>query len=153
MPLRAILFSIALATLGSGVQAAQEPLRVFILAGQSNMEGQAVLDLDGPDYNGGKGTLAALMKDPAKAPMLRHLRDEKGVWAANPNVLVRYQPEEGPLQAGPLSVGFTVYCDKHHFGPELQFGYAVGNRLRSPILLIKTAWGGKSLYQDFRPPS
>ena len=40
-----------------------EPLKVFILAGQSNMEGQAVVDLAGKDYNQGKGTLATLMAD------------------------------------------------------------------------------------------
>ena len=32
-----------------------QPLKVFILAGQSNMEGQAVVDLDGKNYNDGKG--------------------------------------------------------------------------------------------------
>ena len=42
-----------------------KPVKVFILAGQSNMEGQAVADLDGKDYNGGKGTLKALLNDPA----------------------------------------------------------------------------------------
>ena len=36
-----------------------KPVKVFILAGQSNMEGQAVADLDGKDYNDGKGTLNA----------------------------------------------------------------------------------------------
>jgi hypothetical protein len=35
--------------------AAPLPLKVFILAGQSNMEGQAVVDLEGQDYNGGQG--------------------------------------------------------------------------------------------------
>ena len=42
-----------------------KPLKVFILAGQSNMEGQAVVDLAGKDYNDGKGTLVSLMNDPA----------------------------------------------------------------------------------------
>ena len=37
-----------------------KPVKVFVLAGQSNMEGQAVVDLDGKDYNDGKGTLNAL---------------------------------------------------------------------------------------------
>ena len=37
--------------------AADGPIRVFVLAGQSNMEGQSVADLDGPDYNEGRGTL------------------------------------------------------------------------------------------------
>jgi hypothetical protein len=135
------------------VGAAQEQLRVYILAGQSNMEGQAVVDLEGPDYNGGKGTLAALMRDPAKEEKLRHLRDVKGGWRTLNNVWMRYKREEGPLLAGPLSVGYTVYGDKHHFGPELAFGHLLGQHFQSPILLIKTAWGGKSLYRDFRPPS
>jgi hypothetical protein len=57
---------------------APKPLKVFILAGQSNVEGQAVADLGGKDYNGGKGTLKYLLKDPAKAPLLRHLANDRG---------------------------------------------------------------------------
>ncbi|MBL9140981.1 MAG: hypothetical protein JNK53_03860, partial [Phycisphaerae bacterium] len=34
-----------------------KPLKVFILAGQSNMQGQGVVDLTGKDYNDAKGTL------------------------------------------------------------------------------------------------
>jgi hypothetical protein len=129
------------------------PLKVFILAGQSNMEGQAVADLDGKDYNGGKGTLSALLKDPDKAAHVKHLGNGAGGWAVRQDVWVRYQPENGPLKAGPLTLGFTPYAGKHHFGPELQFGHVVGDHYGSPVLLIKTAWGGKSLYRDFRPPS
>jgi hypothetical protein len=130
-----------------------KPVKVFILAGQSNMEGQAVADLKGKDYNDGKGTLAALLADPAKAPLVRHLRAENGAWAVRDDVWVRYRREKQPLLAGPLSVGFAVYGGKHHFGPELQFGQVVGDHFTEQVLLIKTAWGGKSLYKDFRPPS
>ena len=130
-----------------------KPVKVFILAGQSNMEGQAVVDLEGKDYNDGKGTLKTLMADPAKAGMFKHLRNAKGEWAVRDDVCVRYQREEAPLLAGPLRFGFSVYGDRHHFGPELQFGHIVGDYFENPVLLIKTAWGGKSLYQDFRPPS
>ncbi len=133
--------------------ASSKTLKVFVLAGQSNMEGQAVADLDGPDYNGGKGTLNFLLRDPAKAPLLKHLRDGEGRWAVRSDVWVRYKPERGPVKAGPLTLGFTVYDGRHHFGPELQFGHIMGNYLDNPVLLIKTAWGGKSLYRDFRPPS
>ena len=52
-------------------QAGKSPVKVFILAGQSNMEGQGCADLEGKDYNEGKGTLNYLMKDPAKAPLLQ----------------------------------------------------------------------------------
>lgn len=132
---------------------AAKPFRVFILAGQSNMEGQAVADLSGKDYNGGRGTLLALLNDPDKAPTVRHLRAADGSWTVRDDVWCRYKRERGPLLSGPLTVGFSVYGDSHHFGPELQFGHVLGDRLDDPVLLIKTAWGGKSLYKNFRPPS
>lgn len=140
---------------GAHLSAADEPkpVKIFILAGQSNMEGQAVVDLEGKDYNDGKGTLKTLLADPAKVGRLKHLRNAKREWTVRNDVWVRYQREDAPLLAGPLGVGFSVYGDKHHFGPELQFGHVVGDRLENPVLLIKTAWGGKSLYVDFRPPS
>lgn len=132
----------------SGLQA----VRIFVLAGQSNMEGQAVVDLAGEDYNGGRGTLLSLFGDPALEPGVRHLRAPDGSWAVRPDVWCRYVREQGPLLAGPLSVGFTVYGDPHHFGPELQLGHVLGDCLDSQVLLVKTAWGGRSLYRDFRPP-
>lgn len=129
------------------------PLKVFILAGQSNMEGQAVTDLTGKDYNEGRGTLASLMADPVKGAIFKHLKDADGKWTVREDVWVRYQREKQALLAGPLTCGFSIYGDSHHFGPELQFGHVVGNALSNQVLLIKTAWGGKSLGIDFRPPS
>ncbi|MEP6754725.1 MAG: sialate O-acetylesterase [Chthonomonadales bacterium] len=134
-------------------RAKPRPLKVFILAGQSNMEGQAVVDLDGKDYNEGRGTLKALLADPISRPRYRHLVNPDGSWATQDNVWVRYKKEDGTLKAGPLGFGFTPYGDKHHFGPELQFGHVIGSSTTYPVLIIKTAWGGKSLYKDFRPPS
>ena len=55
--------------------------------------------------------------------------------------------------SGESVLGFTVYGGRHHFGPELQFGHVLGDYFDNQVLLIKTAWGGKSLYRDFRPPS
>lgn len=129
------------------------PVKVFVLAGQSNMEGQAVVDLDGKDYNAGKGTLNFLLRDPQKAPLFQHLKKEAGSWVVRDDVWCRYKREQGPLLAGPLTIGFSVYGDKHHFGPELQFGHVLGDHIENQVLLIKTAWGGKSLFKDFRPPS
>ncbi|MGA2066479.1 MAG: sialate O-acetylesterase [Thermoguttaceae bacterium] len=134
-------------------QAGKSPIKVFILAGQSNMEGQAVADLAGKDYNEGRGTLAELMRDPVKGAMFKHLKNADGKWTVRDGVWVRYRRERGPLLAGPLSFGFSVYGDQHHFGPELQFGHVMGDYFDNQVLLIKTAWGGKSLYKDFRPPS
>lgn len=141
----------AIAASAQGAEA--RPVKVFILAGQSNMEGQAVSDLDGKHYNEGKGTLNFLLKDPAKAATFKHLQATNGKWPVREDVWCRYQRERGALLAGPLSMGFSVYGDTHHFGPELQFGYVVGDAIDNQVLLVKTAWGGKSLYKDFRPPS
>jgi len=143
-----------LAAFAHGAAGAEpKPLKVFILAGQSNMEGQAVVDLQGKDYNDAKGTLVSLMNDPTKTDLFTHLTDAKGSWRVRDDVWVRYQPEGEKLRAGALTFGFTPYGDQHHFGPELQFGHVVGDALDNDVLLIKTAWGGKSLFVDFRPPS
>jgi hypothetical protein len=128
-------------------------LKVFILAGQSNMQGQAVADLAGGNYNEGKGTLVDVMSKPEAGARYAHLKQPDGSWTVRNDVWVRYQREGQPLQAGPLSLGFGAYASKHHFGPEYQFGHVVGQAYRDQVLLIKTAWGGKSLYRDFRPPS
>jgi len=153
IPVLAAILVVAFTPAAPAGQAGTSPVKVFILAGQSNMEGQAVVDLTGKDYNEGRGTLATLMSDPAKAPMLKHLKGADGKWTVRDDVWVRYQREGAPLLAGPLSVGFSVYGDPHHFGPELQFGHVIGDCFQNQVLLVKTAWGGKSLFKDFRPPS
>ena len=131
-----------------------EPIQVFLLAGQSNMEGQAVVDLvHEQHYNGGRGTLIRLLEDPAMAKRMGHLRQPDGEWAVRDDVMVRYRTGNNVLKSGPLSIGYAVYDDPHHFGPELQLGHILGDAMDAPILLIKTCWGGKSLHVDFRPPS
>ncbi len=117
------------------------------------MAGHAVADLDGKDYNDGKGTLKALLADPKSAKRVGHLQNKDGTWAVRSSVWVRYQRENASLLKGPLSLGFSIYGDTHHFGPELQFGNVIADAIPQQVLIIKTAWGGKSLYTDFRPPS
>ena len=132
-----------------------DTVQVYILAGQSNMEGQGVVDMDHPKYyNGGKGILNRVMANSKNAAQYRHLKDAKGDWTVRDDVFVRFRNRQG-VMAGGLTIGFTGYgSDKsrHHIGPELQIGHQLGDAVDSPVLLIKTAWGGKSLYKDFRPP-
>ena len=148
-----LIFTASLLLLTPALTAQVRPLKVFILAGQSNMQGQAVVDLTGKDYNDGKGTLATLYNDPVKAPIYKHLKTSDGKWATRDDVWVRYQRGDADLKAGPLGLGYSAYNDDHHFGVELQFGHVVGDGIKNQVLLIKTAWGGKSLDVDFRPPS
>jgi hypothetical protein len=58
---------------------------------------------------------------------------------------------EPGLATGPLSTGYGARPTA--FGPEYAFGIMLEKNLDQPILIIKTAWGGKSLHFDFRPPS
>ena len=51
---------------------------------------------------------------------------------------------------GPLTVG---YGSPGRTGVELEFGSAMGNHIEEPVILIKAAWGGHSLYKLFRSPS
>lgn len=134
-------------------QNSQPAIQVFILAGQSNMEGQGVVDLDHPQhYNGGRGTLLRVSEEPQNKDRMRHIRTDEGEWVQRNDVWCRFITRH-EVKKGPLSIGFAGYPGKHHIGPEFQFGHVVGAALDEPVLLVKTAWGGKSLFKDFRPPS
>jgi hypothetical protein len=133
--------------------ASKGPVKVFLLAGQSNMEGQGVVSMDDPrNYNGGKGNLVWSMKNSASAPLMKHLKNEKGEWVVRDDVQISFKAGD-KVRKGGLTVGYTGYGGSSHIGPELQFGHVMGDYFEEPALLVKTAWGGKSLYKDFRPPS
>ncbi len=55
------------------------------------------------------------------------------------------------MATGKLSTGYGARPTA--FGPEYAFGILLEKQLDQPVLIIKTAWGGKSLHYDFRPPS
>ena len=127
----------------------KKPVKVFLLAGQSNMEGQGVVSMDHPQYyNSGKGNLVNTMKDPKKAHLYKHLKNDKGEWVVRDDVKITFRK-----RSGGLTIGYTGYGGSSHIGPELQFGHVLGDYYAEPVLLIKTAGGGKSLFKDFRPPS
>ena len=133
---------------------AQPTLRVFLLAGQSNMEGQAVVDLDHEEhYNGGRGTLQQVMATAKDKEQYAHLKDEDGNWTERSDVVVWYRAGGKDLKAGELSIGYAVYGGRHHFGPEMQFGHVLGDYFDEPVLLVKTAWGGKRVPRAVPPPS
>lgn len=129
----------------TSARAAAKPVRVFILAGQSNMEGVGLIKAD-PKRNGGRGSLEYLVKDPATSNRFAHLADAAGRWRTRDDVWVVFRDRQGPL-----TVGYGARPDT--IGPELGFGWVIGDALEEPVLLIKCAWGGKSLAVDFRPPS
>lgn len=124
-----------------------KPLKVFILAGQSNMEGHARVSAF--DHIG---------MDPRTVPMLHEMRGEDGTPRVCDQVWISYLtgPGEGGEGFGKLTAGYGARKvpteDGGKIGPEFTFGIYMHQFLDEPILLIKTAWGGKSLHTDFRPP-
>ena len=143
----ALLAALSTAALANG------PVKVFILAGQSNMQGQGLVQAKDAAGNEKPGTLTAMLADPAKAPLLKHLRTPDGQWVERDDVWV-YDVSEFGTAKGPLGFGFGWNLgNKDWFGPEVQFGHVIKTHLHNQVLIIKTAWGGRSLYTDFRPPS
>ena len=99
-----------------------KPVKVFILAGQSNMEGQGFIKAD-PKRNGGKGSLEYLVKDPATADKFKHLLGKDGKWVVRDDVWIHYLDRKGKL-----TVGYGAKEDR--IGPELGFGHVDRRRLR-----------------------
>lgn len=120
------------------LSASAKPLKVFVLCGQSNMQGHAQ-----------SRTLEHLGMDPKTAPILKKLQNEDGAFTVSDDVWITYLSSEGE-KSGKLTAGFGASDDK--IGPEWTFGIYMQEELNEPILLIKTAWGGKSLNTDFRSP-
>ncbi len=142
-----ILFCLLFTLTTSPLEA--KPLKVFILAGQSNMEGHALIS-----------TFPAVAKDPKTAELYKEMVDADGkpvlckdVWISD--AFGDFEGNPNGRKSGQLTVGWG---SQHHvgvgkIGPEFTFGITMHKQLGEPILLIKNAWGGKSLMVDFRPPS
>ena len=109
------------------------------------MEGQGFIAAD-PKRNDGKGSLEYLVKNPATAERFKHLVDKDGKWVVRDDVWIWYLDRQGPL-----TVGLRGQGRPHR--PGAGFRHVVGDALDDQVLLIKCAWGGKSLAKDFRPPS
>ncbi len=129
--------------------AAQKPVKVFILLGQSNMLGFGRIEpMDQ------QGTLSFLVKKEKKYP---HLIDDEGKWTVRKDVRnVHVMDKRG--------VGYQVF-DKfavmknewltvsgRHIGPDLQFGHIMGHIHDQPVLILKACIGNRALGWDLLPP-
>ncbi len=122
------------------VHPANGKLKIFILSGQSNMVGFGQL-------KGSPGTMESCVKNNVKA--YGHLVDKDGKHVVRDDVwIVNLSYEE---QKGWLTTGFGAKGG--HIGPEYAFGLVVGDYYEDPVLLIKSAWGGRSLERNFLSPS
>lgn len=139
----------------SVASATDKPLRVYILVGQSNMEGHARVRV--LDYLG---------DDPQTAPLLSEIRNSDGSHRLIKDTWISFQTGlrgridgENREVFGQLTTGYGSQANRDYeqpgekIGPELAFGITLQKELNEPILIIKTAWGGQSLHTNFRSPS
>jgi Carbohydrate esterase, sialic acid-specific acetylesterase len=135
------------------------PIQVFVLAGQSNMVGMGSIDhldllvRDDNNSSSSSSSSSSSVFDVIWDDTTLSYREREDVYIKNGDA------------HGKLTVSASAgYAGRNSFGPEVMFGWTVGdilvaNHISSPrisssrVLLIKTAWGGKSLAVDFRPPS
>lgn len=135
---------LALSLLCVSQTSAKERLKVFVLVGQSNMQGHAEIS-----------TFDHIGMDPKTAPFLKQMRKADGTPTVCDDVWISSIGNDGTEQEyhGQLTAGYGAKGRGTKIGPEFMFGISMQKQLNQPILIIKTAWGGKSLHTDFRPPS
>ncbi len=112
------------------------PVKVFILAGQSNMQGHAALR-----------TLEYLIYNEETAKQYEHWKDRYGFWTERRDVWIWTTDGQ---RSGNLKPGFGA--SEKVLGPELSFGWTLGRHMDEQVLLIKTCWGGKNVKRDFLSP-
>ena len=115
------------------------PVQVFVLAGQSNMQGHAKVT-----------TFEHIGMDPATKPMLDEMLNADGTPRVCERVWISSLGSADELRTGKLTTGFGAGGSDPKIGPEFTFGLYMQKFTDTPILIIKTAWGGKSLNTDFR---
>ncbi|MGV2341273.1 MAG UNVERIFIED_CONTAM: sialate O-acetylesterase [Planctomycetaceae bacterium] len=131
---------LSLLTVGR-VVADEKQVAVFLLIGQSNMVGHGRVSIEA-ERNGGRGQSAAAWRS-----SVRILR--------MPDCVMRWVSGVSGTtfgcidleRHGRLKAGFGVQPDR--MGPELGFGVVAGDHFAQPVLLVKLAWGGKSLARIF----
>ncbi|MCH7228854.1 invasin domain 3-containing protein [Haloferula sp. A504] len=143
-------------------------IKVFILAGQSNMVGYGHSEIGNGGVAGAIGSLrylavnngtyteydyTSLLVDPGQpATSAWKTRSDVKYWGYNGASGNLPTPADSPGKGdlGPPFRGANI----NWFGPEYAFGQVLGDYYPSDdVLIIKTAWGGHTLVGNFRPPS
>jgi len=125
-----------------------QPLKVYIMLGQSNMLGFGRV---GPQDV--KGSLEFLVKKQGKYP---HLVDDEGNWTTRQDVRYVHVMDPRGVDYKDMDKFSDVRNEwltpKGSFGPELGFGHVMGYYHDAPVLLLKACIGNRSLGWDLLPP-
>jgi hypothetical protein len=149
-----ILFLFLLVGVSAGFSPiySQGKLKIYILAGESNMTGQGKITPSSADStkNGGMGTLDYLVLTDT-TNTYSHLVTSGVNYKLRDDAWIYYKRNGTTEVKGDLTTGYGSQSTQ--IGPELQFGHAMGDFHGEQILIIKTAWDGLSLGENFYPPS
>jgi hypothetical protein len=118
------------------------PVKVFIMMGEANMIGAGLIEGDVE----GSLDFAVYQKN-----RFTHLQGQDRSGWESPRKDVRYvsvQSEFEVLENDWL----TINEERGYFGPEIQFGYIMGEIFDEPVLLIKAAQVHNSLGGEILPP-
>jgi hypothetical protein len=119
----------------------RQPVKVFLMLGETNMIGAGQISGDVP------GTLEYTVK--TKKRFINLVDPSSKVWIRRTDV--RYVAVQNDMEI--VRKEWLGVDDKYNFfGPELQFGYILGELLQEPVLLIKASSGPQSLGGDMLPP-
>jgi Carbohydrate esterase, sialic acid-specific acetylesterase len=116
-----------------------KPLKVYILAGQSNMTGMVSTN-----------TFAHIKMRPETAKEFADLFDKQGNPVTLDDVYVSQWKDK---DCGKLAPRYGGGKSGNMFGPEYTFGLYMHKKLQEPFLIIKTSEGGKDINFHYRPPS
>ncbi len=131
---------------------ARKPLKSYITSGQSNMQGQAKVK-----------TIERLNLSDDTKQMYLDMQVKGGIPSVGNGVYgVQFsngdmkKGEQRPLEevSGAFRLGHGANISENTtLGPDYTFGIYMQKHVQGPILIIKSAWGGRNLTQNFRPPS
>jgi alpha-galactosidase len=136
---------------GAAAGASAQPVKIYVLSGQSNMTGRGDLgDLKKPATEQ-KATLVRYIMEPQNREKYQFLYEgptkNNAGWTIRDDVFITTGERHGGLTTN--YGGFR----NRGFGPELPIGHLLGDYHEEPVLLVKVAFGGCSLSKDMRPPS
>lgn len=125
---------------------ASEKLRVYVLAGGKNADGKAALDHL-------KERIDTDLEQ-QKHNQYTSLVNDDGTWRSFDSAFVTFAPVRHERWVhGPVSAGANFSHDPDSFGPELGISAVLTKAYTDPIIIVKCTWPGKTLNEDFRPPS
>jgi hypothetical protein len=133
----------------------RRPLYIFLLSGQSNMVGRGHVEhmnllIHPNETTTHTSNHSTVFRKSLWNKTSHSYRTTNQVYLLDVASLLS---KEGYLGMDPVN-GTAFAYKPGHFGPELMMGWTllVAAHTQSKVLLIRCAWGGKSLFRAFKPP-